>query len=316
MNTKQTFQSLNLVDSINQEYFGNDKRKTYLKDDFSNVLHGIVQRSVILEVLIEASKLRHNKKELPDGSTAFGDFDPDNAGFLSGIYFTYEKGWMVDVRQLLANETGAGGKFIKDLKKLKLSDFMNYYTKSKPGSVKIPRLLQPDFFNKYSKDKSLNGISFIENHCLVIKETFDDMVVKSKQLQDKGYFDKIIRNYQALEFHKDNQSEKYDLREESIELPFVEGKSIVRDRKSKTEIQYICKFMNDFAEIIKIYQSLVGGTDFIGSNYPLEVYIERTFSLFSKKIPEKSKKKVVEDVIKYLRPSLNVVGWVHGKELR
>ena len=74
--------------------------------------------------------------------------------------------------------------------------------------------------------------------------------------------------------------------------------------------------MNNFAEIIKIYQSLVGGTDFIGSNCSLEVYIERTFSLFSKKMPEESKKKVVEDVIKYLCPSLNIVGWVHDKKLR
>jgi hypothetical protein len=300
--------------SINNEYFGEDKTKTYLKDDFSSVLHSIVQRSVILEVFLEASKARHNKEERANGAIAYGDFDPDNAGFLSNIFYTYQKGWMVDVRQLLVStESGAGGKFIKDTRNLTAHDFMDFYKNSKSGSVSIPNLLLSDFINKHSEDKSISGADFINSHREDIEKTVSELVTKAQQLHSKDYFKKVIYDYQALEFHKDKQPAKYTTREEAFDFPFGNGKHTIRRRKSKLEIRSIGEFLNDFAEIVMIYQSLVGKTSFIGSNHSLDVYINRTFALFSKSVPEDARAKVFDEVVKYLDKSLHLVGWDHRK---
>jgi len=300
--------------SINNEYFGEDKSKTYLKDDFSNVLHGIVQRSVILEVFLEASKARHNKEERANGAVAYGDFDPDNAGFLSKIFDTYQKGWMLDVRQLLVStESGAGGKFIKDIRDLTPHDFMDFYKNGKPGRVSIPNLLLADFINKHSKDKSISGADFINSHHRDIENKVNELVTKAKQLHDKDYFRKIIYDYQSIEFHKDKQPAKYTVREEPFDFPFGNGKHTIRRRKSKLEIRSIGEFLNDFAEVVTIYQSLVGKTSFIGSNHSLETYINRTFALFSKDIPEDARVRVLNEVVKYLDKSLHLVGWDHRK---
>lgn len=300
--------------SINNEYFGEDKTKAYLKDDFSNVLHSIVQRSVVLEVFLEASKARHNKEERADGAIAYGDFDPDNAGFLSNIFYNYQKGWMVDVRQLLVStEFGAGGKFIKDMRNLTAHDFMDFYKNSKPGSVSIPNLLLSDFMNKRSKGKSISGIDFINSHREDIEKTVSELVTKAQQLHSKDYFKKVIYDYQALEFHKDKQPAKYTTREETFDFPFGNGTRTIRRRKSKLEIRSISEFLNDFAEIVMIYQSLVGKTSFIGSNHSLDVYINRTFALFSKSVPMDARAKVFDEVVKYLDKSLHLVGWDHRK---
>lgn len=71
--------------------------------------------------------------------------------------------------------------------------------------------------------------------------------------------------------------------------------------------------MNDFAEIVIIYQSLVGVDSFNCSMQPLGIYINRTFALFSKDIPKKTKTKVTKDVVKYLDRALYVTGWDTGK---
>ena len=97
-----------VVSDINKEYFGEDKKKTYIKDDFTETLRAAIQREVILHILVEVSKSRHSKEEHENGSVSFGDFDPDNAGLLMNIFETYEKGFMLDVRQLLTpKEAGA-----------------------------------------------------------------------------------------------------------------------------------------------------------------------------------------------------------------
>jgi hypothetical protein len=308
----------NRVTIINEEYFGEDRSKTYLKDDFSAVLRAVVQRGVILDVFLEASRARHNKEELEDGGTAFGDFDPDNAGFLSSIFETYQKGLMVDVRQLLTpKETGTGGKFIKDIQKLNVDDFVDFYKNSKPDSTNIPPLLLVDFMNARSKDKSIKGADFIDSNRTKIEQAVKDLVAKAKQLQSKGYFNKIVRDYQALEFHKDNRPEKYDTREGATDFPFMNGKMTIRSRKSKVEIKSIDECLNDFAEIVMIYQSLVSkNTNFLGSNWPLDTYIERTFALFSKEIPDSTKKKAAQDIVKYLHKSIDIVGWDHRKILK
>ena len=73
------------VADINKEYFGEDKKKTYIKDDFTNVLHSAIQREVFLNILNEVSKAQHTEEEHENGSVSFGYFDPDNAGLLISI---------------------------------------------------------------------------------------------------------------------------------------------------------------------------------------------------------------------------------------
>ena len=74
------------VARINQEYFGTDKSRSYLKNDFSSVLKGTIVRSILVEVFRELNKERSNTRDLPDGGKAYGDFDPDNAGFFANIF--------------------------------------------------------------------------------------------------------------------------------------------------------------------------------------------------------------------------------------
>lgn len=308
----------NPVPSVNEEYFGEDKSKTYLREDFTNVLRGVIQRSVIIDVLKEASKARHNERKNEDGSISFGDFDPDNAGFLSNIFENYQKGLMVDVRQLLVEkEAGAGGKFIKDIQKLTTDDFIDFYKNTNPESTNIPPLLLVDFMNAHNKDKSLSGANFIDSNRVRIEEAVTKLVTKAQQFQSKGYFNIIIYDYQALEFHKDNRPEKYDIREEDTNFPFMNTKMTIRRRKSSVEIQSISECLDSFAEIVKIYQSLVGkNTNFIGSNLPLDIYIERTFDVFAKTVPDDIKKKVAESVVEHLHKAIDIVGWDHRKILK
>lgn len=308
----------NPVSSINQEYFGEDKSKTYLREDFTNVLRGVIQRSVIIDVLVEASKARHNERKNDDGSISFGDFDPDNAGFLSSIFENYQKGLMVDVRQLLVEkEAGAGGKFIKDIQKLTADDFIDFYKNNKPDSTNIPPLLLIEFMNAHNKDKGLSGADFIDSNRAKIETVVTELVTKAKQFQSKGYFNSIIYDYQALEFHKDNRPEKYDIREEDTNFPFMNGKLTVRRRKSNVEIKSISECLDDFAEIVRLYQSLVSkNTNFLGSNLPLDTYIDRTFDVFAKAIPDDIKKKVAESVVEHLHKAIDIVGWDHRKILK
>ncbi len=269
---------------------------------------------MIIEVLVEASKARHNKKEHDDGSTSHGDFDPDNAGPLSSIFGTYQNGLMVDVRQLLTpKEAGAGGKFIKAIQKLTTDDFIKYYKNNTSGSTSIPPLLFIDFINTREKDKSIQGADFIDNNRMVIEAAVDKLVAKARAFQSKNYFDKIVVDYQAYEFHKDSRPEKYDVREEDMDFPFSNGKMTVRRRKSSVEIKSITACLNDFAEIVTIYQRLVGkNTSFLSSNVPLDTYVQQTFAVFAKDIPESTQKKTVQSVVTHLHKSIDIAGWDHS----
>ena len=280
---------MSTVSDINKEYFGKDKKKTYIKDDFTNVLYSAIQHEVILHVLNEVSKARHTKKEHKNGSIAFGDFDPDNAGLLMNVFKTHEKGFMLDIRQLLTpRETGAGGKFIKDIQALNVEDFIDFYKNSK----RIPPIL-------------------LDNH-VKIECAVNYLVEKAQTFQSEGYYDKIVNEYQALEFHKDRQPEKYDVYEESSDLSYIIIKKTTRSRKSKVKTSIISDCLNDFAETVMAYQDLIANnTSFFNSDWPLDVYIERTFALFYKEIPNDIKKKVVQDTAKYLRKSIEIVGWNH-----
>lgn len=295
------------VAGVNREYFGKDKKKTYIKDDFTNVLHSAIQREVILHILNEVSKPRHTEEEHKNGSVAFGDFDPDNAGLLINIFETYEKGFMLDIRQLLTpKEAGAGGKFIKDIQALKVEDFIDFYKNSK----RIPPILLGEWIDAHSKNESIKGVDFIDNNHVKIEWAVNYLVEKAQTFQNEGYYNRIVNEYQALEFHKDRQPEKYDVYEESSDFPYIIIKKTTRSRKSKVETSIISDCLNDFAEIVIAYQSLIANnTSFLSSNWLLDIYIERTFALFSKEISNDIKKKVVQDIAKYLQVSIEIVGW-------
>lgn len=292
------------VTDVNKEYFGEDKKKTYIKDDFTDALRAAIQREVILHVLVEVSKARHTEEKRENGSVVFGDFDPDNASLLMNIFKTYEKGFMINIRQLLTpRETGAGGKFIKDIQALNVEDFIDFYKNSKPGSVRIPPILLGDWINTH---KSIKGADFIDNNHIKIERTVNYLVEKAQTFQSEGYYNKIVNEYQALEFHKDHQPDKYDVYEESLDFL----STVIRSCKSKVETSIISDCLNEFAEIVIAYRNLItNNTSFLSPNWPLDVYIERTFALFSKEIPNDVKKKVVQDIAKYLQVSIEIVGW-------
>lgn len=294
------------VTDVNKEYFGEDKKKTSIKDDFAETLRAAIQREVIIHVLVEVLKARHTEEEHENGSVVFAD----NADILMNIFKTYEKGFMINVRQLLTpRETGAGGKFIKDIQALNVEDFIDFYKNSKPGSVRIPPILLSDWINTHAKNKSIKGADFIDNNHIKIERAVNYLVEKAQTFQSEGYYNTIVNEYQVLEFRKDRQPEKYDVYEESLDFLSTVIKKTTRSRKSRVEISIIFDCLNDFAEIVMAYRNLIANNkSFLSSNWPLDVYIERTFALFYKEIPNDVKKKVVQDIAKYLRRSIEIVG--------
>ena len=305
------------IKDINKEYFGHDKRKNYLKNDFSVVLHDIIQRDILLQAFSECSEARHYEKRRKNrnGSetVSVGDFDPDNAGFLLSIFDTYEKGFMVDVRQLLvSNETGAGGKFIKDLATLTVADFIDYYKNSQTNGVAIPHLLISELIKNDKAENKLTPTNFIDHNISKIENGVDTLTTKVAQFHSQNHFDQIIKDYQALKLHKDRQPEKYNVKEEIEEFGLLTVNKSTRHDKAKVEIGKIADYLNGFAEIIELYQSLVSSnTSLFGSNWSLEMYVQRTFALFAKEVSEDIQKKVMEDIVKYLDKSLHIVGWRH-----
>lgn len=310
----------NKVAKINEEYFGSDKSKNYLKDDYNKVLRGTVVRTILVEILVELSKKRHNKRELPKGGIAYGDFDPDNAGFFANIFDTYQKGWMIDVRMLLGGkknknrggrEKGTGGRFIDDIVHLSADDFMEYYIK--PDGVTIPKCL----LGKAITENPTDSVAFVKNNKDIIVNVLDNLVDKAKRFQSKGYHNKIIRDYEALEFHKDNRPDKYDVRKETTDFPFANGYMTVRSLKASIEIKEIAECLNEFAEIIGTYQLLVGkNTNFFGATWSLDIFIERTLDLFTKELPNDTVEKIGQDIVRYLHPAIDIVGWDHKKFIK
>lgn len=302
------------IENIKTEYFGSNRSHNYIKDDFIKVLRGTIVRSILIELFIELNKDRHNKRELPEGGIAFGDFDPDNAGFFANIFDTYQKGWMLDVRMFLGGkknkegnrEKGSGGKFIDDISKLSTDDFINYY-------IQPEKIITPPFlFRKLVAENPDNKLEFVEKNRTDIGTVVDELTKKARSFQSKGYFNKIIKEYESLEFHKDNRPDKYNLRDEPGEFPFGNGTIIVRSPKSTIAIKEIAACLNDFAEVITYFQALVGDkTDFISTGWPLDAFIDRTFALYAKEVSQATKDKIGNDVIKYLHESIDLVHWDH-----
>jgi len=220
---------------------------------------------------------------------------------------------MVDVRQLLApNEAGTGGRFIKDIAGLDVDAFMDYYKADQ--AYTIPPFLLEKFFESKKLNKELLVTDFIDEHRDAIKDVVSQLMGKVANFQSKSYFDQIMRDYQGLKFHKDNYPEKYDVTEELEEFGLFKTSKITRRDKASVKITEIAKCLNEFADIIALYQNLVSSnTSFLTANWSLDIYIERTFSLFAKEIPEDIRKKTVSDSVKYLRTSLHITGWIWGQ---
>ena len=309
-------ESVEKIIAFNEEFFGKNKSRTYIKHDFRRVIEGIVQREVLIRVAIECSKARHNTKETTNDtgevvSIAYGDYDQDNAGFLYPIIKNQELGLMIDLRLLLTKkEKGAGGKFIKDLSSLKPEDFINYYKFSKDNDATIiPNLLGTEFFASRKEKTGESGSDFIDNHSQKIEQTVNELIAIAKKFNDKNYSKLLIEDYEALKFHKDRQPEKYEIRENKEGLGGFTFTTTTKRDKSKIESKKITEALNEFSEIIGIYQLLIGKADFYGTNWPLDTYMERTFSLFTKDVPEDIRNEAVNNVVKYLQPSLNLMGW-------
>ena len=308
--------SADKIIAFNEEFFGSDKSRTYIKHDFRRVIEGIVQREVLIHVAIECSKARHSQKETTNEkgevvSIAYGDYDEDNAGFLYSIIKNQELGLMIDLRLLLTKkETGAGGKFIKDLASLTPEDFINFFKFSKDnGSTIIPHLLNAEFFASRQTDSKQTGSDFIDSHSGKIKQAVNEMIAKAKKFNDKNYSKLLIEDYEALKFHKDKQPEKYEITESKEGLGAFTFTTTTKRDKSKIESKKITKALNEFSEIIGIYQLLIGKVDFYGTSWSLDIHMDRTFALFRKDVPESVRQEALSNIVKYLQPSLNLMGW-------
>jgi hypothetical protein len=304
---------------FNEEYFGKNKSLTYIRHDFRRVIEDIVQREVLIRVAIECSKARHNQKETTNAkgevvSIAYGDYDEDNAGFLYPIIKNQELGLMIDLRLLLTKkEKGAGGKFIKDLPSLKPEDFINYFKFSKDnGATIIPRLLDVEFIASRKAKTKQSGGDFIDSHSQKIEQAVNEMIDKAKKFNDKNYSKLLVEEYEALKFHKDKQPEKYEITEKKEGLGNFTFTTTTKRDKSKIESKKITEALNDFSEIVGIYQQLIGIANFDGSSWTLDAYIERTFALFRKEVPEEVRKDTLNDIQKYLRSPLNLMMWWTG----
>ena len=307
---------MSTIAKINEEYFGKDKSRNYLKHDFSRVLHGIIQRDVLVNVLVESSKARHNKKHIkhPNGSETIheGDFDPDNAGLLASIFDTYEKGLMIDVRLLIGKESGAGGKFVVDVSTLTTDSFINYYKTSRENGVAVPRLLLGKLIENDKSDNKLAPVDFIDHHRTDIESAVNELTKRALEFQNKDYYKNIVKDYIGLKNHKNHHPEKYDVDEKFEDFGFLKTRHTTRKDKAKVEAGKIAECLNEFADTVAIYQMLVGdNTDFIGSNDTLESHIKRSCALFAKKVPDNVQKGATEEVIKHLHRSLELVHWRH-----
>jgi hypothetical protein len=309
-------ESIEKIVTFNDEFFGTDKSRIYIKHDFRRVIEGIVQREVLIRVAIECSKERHNTKETRNEkgevvSVAYGDYDQDNAGFLYPIIKNQELGLMIDLRLLLTkDEKGAGGKFVKDLLSLKAQDFINYFKFSKDnGATIIPHLLNVEFMASRKAKDGLSGSDFIDKHSLKIEQAVNELITRARKFNDKNYSMQLVKDYEALKFHKDKQPEKYEITESKEGLGGFTFTTTTRRDKSKIDSRKITEALNEFAEIISIYQLLIGRADFYGTNWALDTHMERTFALFTKTVPEVTRKEAVSNIVKYLQPSLNLMGW-------
>jgi len=306
----------NPISAINEQYFGKDSRRNYLRDDFLKVLKDIIQREVMIYTFIECSKTyrnklvdKNNKGEVV--STRYGIFDPDNSNFLYSIMDTHEKGFMVNLRQLLTPcESGAGGKFVKELRELTVNDFLNHYKNAKSDKIIIPPVLFKYLLQNRGSEHRVKLDNILIDHFSEIEIIFNELINRANKFVSVNYHEKIIKQYQALAFHKDREPEKYDITETVRNFGLLTTRKVTKRNKAKIETSLISKAMEDFSTIIFLYQSLIGdNTNFIASNFPLDNYIERTLDLFIKKVLPDTKQNIVDDLVKNLPLSLNLVGW-------
>lgn len=243
------------INKFNKEYFGTDNRKTYLKDNFTNVVFGLIQLNIVRNVLKQVSEVTSKSAKY-------------KLDVLSRITRVHQNGFMLDVRQLLKNdETGSGGKFIIDLIKLNCSQF--------------------------------EDISVVYG-----------LIQKARQFQSKEYYEKIILKYQAQEFHKDRQPDKYCIKEKTEKLGSLKITNRIKRKRYGVELNLLVPCLEEFSEIVMLYQKLTRiNTSFDIANIPLANYIEGTSSLFSEKMPEDFRQVVLDSVIKRLPNSIKLVGF-------
>lgn len=280
-----------MINKINDEYFGEDKTKNYLKDDFTRTLYGVIYGEVINMTLIEALKNQRNEEKQKDDDgntiTLLGNFDKDNASQINFISEKFTKGMMIDIRQLLAEkEQGAGGKFIDDILKLTDNDFIEYHKNLNPAST----------LTSGDTATITKNVKILQNN--------------ANRFKNSKYHDVIVRDYQSLKFHKDRQTIKYDMYNDLKEYGPFKFNITTRKDKAKVVPLEICKCLNDFSNVIRSYQKIVSNnTSFVSSNLPLEEYINKIFEVFAMDVSNDIKKQAFNNIKKNLKDALDLVNF-------
>lgn len=277
---------------INEVYFGAtydgskpDKTRDYLSKDFGRVLYGLIQHDVLTHVL------SHN---------------PEKYATLANIRETFDHGLVVNLRKLVKKERAAkkgcfvgepgsctGGDFIEDLYRLKKEDLDEIIISTREFEDKLADL----FFSNADK-------------------TFLQLQDKVRSFKDKNYYERLVKANEGVGLHKDHQPVKRKVvKRETIyepNCPFHINKTTYRSRFS-LEVQEVAKCLNELAEIIYLYQSIMfsrGVCFFVSHDYYLKPYIERCFAMFGSLEDFTSEiNTTAQSIIKSLEPSLKVGHW-------
>lgn len=308
----------NRIADINEEFFGDDKHKDYLINDYHSVLFNLVQREVIMTVLKSHSKARKNQEVHKDHtgeivSIHYGDFDPNNAAALSSIAEAHQMGTMASIRLLFEysdKKPGRGSfiKFISDISDLSVSDFIDYYSQNKT----VPRSLKVQYEMSKLRRENVSPDSLVSDNLTDIADAVEDIKSKSNHYIRSGYKNKIIDDYQSRKFHKDRQPIKHDVSES--ERSIREGftvKHTTRRSLATFELGHISKSIEDMANIMLRYQELVTeNTDFKKYDIELDRFVRNSFSVLSGGDIETADHEVtIVSIHKNIPTALRLVGW-------
>lgn len=303
------------IKDLNDEFFGSDKTKNYILDDFRRVVECFIQIEVLKIVYVDCSKRLQSQKVINKdekiSSGTYGVNDPDNALLLYSIIRNLELSMMIELRLLLTSkEKMAGGKFINKLNQLNFYNFINFYIYlGENRGMVIPPFLQEELLLVTKSNPSINWCDFICKHSHDIPQKVDELLLKVKQFNSKEYFKELIDSYQGLKFHKDNFPEKFNVKNNKKSNGNLKISVTTIKNKDKIDFKKIAECLNEFAEIIFAYRSLVHG-NWNNVNYlSINEYITQIFTLFRIKISPEVSEKFIKDIKENLNQSLDLLNW-------
>lgn len=278
----------NRIICINRIYFGvpyigeeADNTCDYLNRDFRKVLFGIIQRDILSNVIIATN---------------------DEKSPLFDLLQTFNNGLLVDTRKLLKPErkkntkldssielgSCTGGDFIKDLLELDESQL-----------DEVIEII----------NQETNGLKdlYFEN----AQEKFKLLKKKVSTFNSKNYYGQLIKDNESLCLHKNRVPQKRELVDTIIENNYpITTKTKVYRSRNNLDIDGIARCLNEFAEIIRTYQSITCSMNvnfYVIQDLSLLQYIENYYKQFS--IIDNHKKlidRTYNETIKHLKVSLDV----------